>query len=206
MALTKVRLPVADIQNISNGNSKVEIATASGDAVVTVAGTTVGTFSSSGLDLGGLTVVADTLEGEIVSLSQGAVASKIEAAVSQGIVGTTSAHPFSLIANAIEGLSIATDGKVSLGVEGTANGHLVTKEYVDNAAGASGNTATLASEGHVSIATTSGDLIINWGTVSGDNSSLIPVTFNQAFPTAAFVAVAVRVSTSTSSRQNSKCS
>jgi hypothetical protein len=198
MALTKVRLPVADIESISNGTSNINIATEDGNAVVTVGGTTIGTFSSTGLNLGGLTLIVDTLQGEIVSLSQGAVASKIEAAVSQGVAGTTSAHPFSLIANAIEGLSIGTDGRVSLGVQGNANGHLVTKQYVDNAAGATSTTATMASEGHVSIPTTSGNLIINWGTVNGNNNNLIPVTFNQTFPTAAFVAMAVRVSTSTS--------
>ena len=199
MALTKVRLPVADIQAISNGNTNVGISIAGGDAVVTVGGNTKATFGSSANTLSQPTTVTNLDGVENIDLTVAAGATGVLEAIAASLrLWTTSAHTLVLGANSTAGLTIATDGKVTLGAEGTAIGHLVTKAYVDNAAGVIPATATMASVGHVSIPTTSGNLIVNWGTVSGNNSSLIPVTFNQAFPTAAFVAMAARVSTTTS--------
>lgn len=191
MALTKVRLPVADIAAISNGSSKVDMSTSGGDVVVTVGGTTIATFSSTGVNLGSLDVTTTgTINSQDVLLSQGAVAAKAEAATTQGVVGTTSAHPLSLIANAIEGLSIATDGQVTLGVEGTATDHLVTKSYVDGLTGlgASDFSATTATTGSLTIPNSTGnDLIINWGQTGSITNTQVTATFDTAFPNAYLV-------------------
>ena len=194
MALTKVRLPVADIASISDSNSNVTVEGPGGDVTVDVAGTNIGTFDASGLDLGALTIIAQVLTGRDINLANGTVAVQLHADASEGKLGTTSAHPLAIEANNVAALDIATDGKVTLNVEGTAVGHLVTKAYVDAAAGIAEADidATTATTGHISIPNNTGNaLIINWGvTGSVGNDTSTAVVFDEEFPNSFLVAFA----------------
>lgn len=202
MALTKVRQPVADIANISNGTSSIDIASAGADAIVSIAGAVIGTFSSTGLDLNtGLTLVSDVITTESVGLTTVAGASAtLETTLTQGRLRTTSAHQLALGANSLDGLTIETDGKVTLGVEGTEVGNLVTKAYVDNAATTlavqiADVVLTESTNGSITIPSSTGnDLILNWGTTASF-SGLQSVTFNTAFPNGFLGAVVSRVTT-----------
>jgi hypothetical protein len=200
MALTKVRPPVSDISSISWGSTDASIPVASGDLVITVAGAEIATFSATGVDLGALAVGALEVDAQDVNVVNGTVIGQVHADATEVVVGTTSAHPLSLIANSVEGLLIGTDGKVTLGVEGTAVGHLVTKAYVDSVVNlASSIDGNAASSGHISIPNSSGDdIIINWGSDSGSKSALIPIVFDEPFPNAALCAVATRNNSSSS--------
>lgn len=187
MALTKVRLPVADIEQISNGNSNVDIASSGGDINAVVAGVTVGTFNATGLDLGALTLAARIISARDVNLLNGTVATQLHSDATEGVLGTTSAHPLSIIANNVEAFLVETDGQVQLGVEGTATNHLVTKSYVDANAGvaASGFVANTSVNGSLTIPNSTGnDLIINWGITNSINeaSGAVAVVFDKAFP------------------------
>lgn len=197
MALTKVRLPVSDIAAISNGTSNVDIASAGSNVIVTAAGVVAATFGSAAntLSLPTTVVNLDGVENIDMTVSAGA-SGTMEAIASAIRLWSTSAHSLILGANNLAGLTVGTDGKVTLGVEGTGATHLVTKGYVDtnSGVGTADIVATLANTGHVSIPNSTGNnLIINWGvTAAINNSAATPVTFSQAFPNAAFVAFATR--------------
>ena len=197
MALTKVRLPVADISAISDNDSNVTVDDAGGTIDVVVNGATIASFDATGVDLGVLAASLQTLAAQDVDVVNGTVVGQVHADAAEVLIGTTSAHPTTIMANSIDGLEVGTDGKVTLGVEGTSVGHLVTKAYVD-AAVALGLTltsvdSTVASSGHITIPNSSGnDLIINWGVTAPISNTQAAVTFDEAFPNACFVAMATR--------------
>jgi len=202
MALTKVKLPVAAISAIVNGTSDITIGTASGNLVVTRGGTVVGTWSTAGLTLATAgTLDADIISGEAINLATtSGAAATIETTLTQLEIGTSSAHPLELSANDTTALTIATDGKVALAVDGTAANHLVDKGYVDTAVAAAASIADIAAvtgtTGSISIPNSTGNnLIINWGTTASINSGsgAVAVTFNREFPNAFLQAVVSRV-------------
>jgi len=200
MPLTKVRPPVSDINEISRGTSRVTIPAAAGNIVVTVAGTQIAEVSPTGIDLGVLSLLAGEIDTTHVHIEESGIhAHLLTLGGTEGAVGTATPHPFGIYANSLKGLNIETDGKVTLGEQGTASGHLVNKAYVDAIEAAIViSESSLASNGHLRLSTNSGDLIVNWGTVTGNNSVLLPVTFDEVFPNAPVCAVATRVSPSTS--------
>ena len=199
MALTKVRPPVSDISEISFTTSSVVIPSAGGDINIDVAGVNI-------MDLSSTTVLVDpaiTLEAELFSGEQILLDTVAGAGITfetQGALArllTTTAHPLELGANSITGLTIATDGKVELDVDGTAANHLVDKDYVDTQVA----TATAGSDFDFN-ALTNGSFtvpndtvtpwIINWGVSPSISNTATAVTFNKAFPNAAFVGIACR--------------
>lgn len=203
MALTKARPPVTDISQMANGTTVVDIPTAAADIDIDVAGLDVIDLGSTTITIDDLvTLVANTITGESVSLSTsgGAAGSAITDATDLTI-GTTSAHPLLLMANSITGLTMGTDGKVALGVDGTGATHLVDKGYVDTqvalAATLTDIDATMAVTGHITIPNSTGnDLIINWGAMgSASNNADTTVTFDQAFANAFFGGVATSTET-----------
>jgi hypothetical protein len=198
--LTKVRFPVSAISQIANGTSKVDIASSGADVITTVSGNTIATAQTTGLLINAVKVLtAKQITSEVISLSTAAGASAtVGTTGTKGQVAVTSAHPLDLIANAISGLLIGTDGKVTLGVQGTSAAHLVNKSYVDAAASsASATTATVASNGTISIPNSSGtNLVVKWGTQAG-SGVLTQVTFGVAFPNAIYVALAIPTHNST---------
>lgn len=205
MALTKARPPVTAISEMLNGTTNVDIPTAGSAIDVNVTGVDVADISSTqfGID-DAIEFIARTLTGESISLAttSGAEAT-LETNASNATLQTTSLHNLILGANSLSNLILGTDGRVTLATEGNQNNHLVSKLYVDDIAGdlpsiTDDIDATLASEGHLSFPTNAGNIIINWGTVNGDNDSLIAVTFDEAFPNAGLAAVATRVSAATS--------
>lgn len=206
MALTKVRVPVADIQQIENGTSNIAIATAAGDLVVTRAGTTIATFDSTGMTFGStLTVVVDNITSEQIDLATTAgAAATIQTNATDLSIETTSAHPVVLGANSTDALTIATDGKVALSVDGTDANHLIDKGYVDALVATvptlAGIVLAETATGSIQIPTSTGnDFILNWGITASlsKGSGLTAQTFDTAFPNACLGVVAQRVSTST---------
>ena len=201
MALTKVKEIVADIASISNGTSDVSIASAGGDIVATRGGTVIVTHGATGSTYGaGLTVVVDNINSEVIQLGTASGAElTFQTTLAQGELETTNAFPLVLGANNIEALEIATDGKVTLNVEGTGVGHLVTKAYVDAAATtASVQLADMvfnaASPGSLVIPNDTGnDFIINWGITASLSEASEAVVFDTAFPNAALGAMATRI-------------
>lgn len=193
--LTKVRVPVSDIAKISNGTSSVNIASAGADIVATVSGVLAGTWQTTGLLIDAArTLTAKTISGETVNLATTAGATgQVATSGTKMSVKTSSAHPLELAANSVVGLTLGTDGKATLGVQGTSNSHLVNKQYVDAAvAAALSFTATLATTGQVSLPTNAGTLIIKWGRTNG-SGQLTQVTFGAAFPNAIFIALALEI-------------
>jgi hypothetical protein len=194
--LTKVRVPVSDIARISNGTTAADIASSGADITETVSGALVGTWGTGGLTIPAAKVLtAKQVTGETVLLATAAGASAtVKTTGTKLQVGTTSAHVMELLANAVLGLSVGTDGKVTLGVQGTAGGHLVNKTYVDSVASSAATTvATIAGTGQISIPNSTGNnLIVKWGQTNG-SGQLTQVTFAVAFPNAIFVAFANEV-------------
>lgn len=191
MALTKVRLPVADIAAISFGTTEVTIASAGGDIDVNVAGVDVIDATSTTVTVG-VTLVADDLEGEAIELSTASGATlSVQTTLADAEIQTTSAHPLVIGANSTDALTVETDGQVTLGVVGDTGDQLIDKDYVDTAIAAvlGDIVATTAVTGSVTIPNDTGnDLIINWGTSSSlgnDNSEV--QTFDTAFPNAFLV-------------------
>jgi hypothetical protein len=201
MALTKVKEIVADIASISNGTSDVSIASAGGDIVVTRGGTTIVTHSAAGSTYGaGLNLTVDNINSEVVQLGTGGGAElTFQTTLAQGELETTNAFPLVLGANNVEALEIATDGKVTLNVEGTGIGHLVTKAYVDAAA----TTASAQLSDMVFNAATPGSFqlptdgantfILNWGITASIANTVESVVFDTAFPNAVLGAFATRI-------------
>lgn len=209
MALTKVRSPVTAIDNLANGTTSVDIASAGADIISTVSGTTVLTLAPTGLTVGtGLTTVTDILDSETINLAttSGAEAT-LGTTLSQLEIGTTSAHPVEISANSIAALTVATDGKVTLGVEGTAVGHLITKAYADGVGTASvalaDMPATIATTGSLTLPNASGtDLILKWGITGSIGATTQAVTFGTAYPNAMFGASVALVTASGSGDNN----
>ena len=195
MALTKVRSPVAEIDLIASGTTNVTIASAGGDVQMVVAGVTVLDVTSTTLvlpDAIRLTSKLFTTEAISFATTSGAeMTIQTEALV--GTIETTNGFPLELGANGITGLTIATDGKVELDVEGTAVNHLVTKAYIDALTAGVTSEAdfvhTQASTGSLEIPTSTGtNLVLNWGkNASVANNSQTVVTFDSPFSNAMFV-------------------
>lgn len=197
MALTTVRPPVTDISLLSSGTTAVTILSAGGDIDIDVAGADVIDISSTTVLIDPLvTLEADLFDGEQILL---ATTSGAELTLeTQGLLArllTTNGFPLELGANGITGLTIATDGKVELDVDGTATNHLVDKGYVDTQVGAaideSDMVATLTSPGSIQIPNSTGsDIIINWGENGVvANNSVTTVTFDTAFGTALLMGI-----------------
>ena len=163
MALTKVRSPVSAISEMAFGTTTVEITSTAGPIDINIAGldnldltTTTAVFD----DL--VTVTANLFQTEVVSIDTTAGASAtLQTTATEAQLGTDTAHPLELYANAITALILATDGKVGLQVEGTAIGDLVTKAYVDTADALNATladiTATTAVTGSISIPNSTGN-------------------------------------------------
>lgn len=192
MPLTTVRSPVTDIDQMSFGTTSVIIPSSGGPINVVVTGLSVLDFTSStAIDVDDLvTLTANVFDTEVITLAtSGGAEGDVHTEATLMSVGTTTGHPLELIANAITGLTIATDGKVELDIDGTAANHLIDKGYVDNLITTQAS-ATQSSTGHITIPVSSGnDIIVNWGTegalVDGGN---VVVTFEEAFPNAIYVA------------------
>lgn len=195
MALTKVRPPVTEISLIDSGTTAVTILSAGGNIDIDVAGVSVLDISSTAVTVApAITLDADLITGESVVLATAAGAgATLDTAATLARLLTTSAHPLELGANNLTGLTIATDAKVELDVEGTAINHLVTKAYVDAVSTSGVQTAdieaTTATTGSISIPNDTGNnIIINWGSNgSVANNSVTAVTFDTAFPTALLI-------------------
>jgi hypothetical protein len=189
--LTKVRVPVSDIARISNGTSNVDIASSGSNITTNVSGNLVQTALTTGITIPvGKTLTAPVIAGELVGVSTAAGATgKLQSSATKVQVGTTSAHATEILGNSIAGLSVGTDGKVTLGVQGTAGAHLVNKTYVDSVAALSSILGTFSTTGQISIPTTTNTLIVKWGQTNG-LGQLTQVTFGAAFPNAIFIALA----------------
>jgi hypothetical protein len=198
MALTKVRLPVADIAAISSGTSGVTILSAGGNIDVNVAGVDVLDLTSTTATVG-VTLIADVITGEAISLATaGGAAASIATGLSSLTVQTTSAHTLVLGANSTTGMTVGTDGKVTLGVQGTAATHLVNKSYVDTAIALAPALTDMVfaatSPGSLTIPNSTGnDLIINWGITASLSNTFATVTFDTAYPNAVLCALATDV-------------
>jgi hypothetical protein len=208
MALTKVRLPVADIGAISDGTTDITILSTGGDIDMNVAGVNVLDLTSTDVTIGtGLTLVTETITGETVNLATAAGASAtLRTTLSQAELETTSAHPLVLGANSTDGLTIGTDGRVSLGVVGSLAGQLINKDYVDTAVAAlPGNSDFVFSAttpGSLRIPTDgANDFILNWGITAFLSEAKETVTFDTAYPNAMLGGMATRI-TGNSSRQD----
>ena len=192
MPLTKVRPPVTAISIIDSGTTKAEILNAGGDIDIDVGGVNVMDLTSTTATVA-VTLAADAITGEQILLStQSGAGLTFETQATLARLLTTTAHPLELGANNITGLTIATDGKVELDVEGTSATHLVTKSYVDTQTAAvvteTDFNHTQAATGHLDIPTSTGtNLVLNWG-VNGvvPNNADTVVTFDKAFPNAFF--------------------
>ena len=201
MALTKVKSIVADLSTISNGTSDIDIASSGGDIVVTRGGTTIVTHGAAGSTYGaGLTLTVDNINSEVVQLSTASGAEvTFQTTLAQAEIETTNAFPLVLGANNVEALEIATDGKVTLNVEGTGIGHLVTKAYVDAAATAasvqlSDVVLNSATPGSLKIPNSTGnDFILNWGITASISNTAVAVSFDETFPNAVLHASATRI-------------
>lgn len=197
MALTKVKDLVAEIGTLANATTEVSITGAGGDIENTVAGVTIGTFSSTGLDLGTLRLTSQDITAEDVRLTNGVVAARLDADGTELNLETTSAHPVVIGANSIDALTVATDGKVTLGVDGTAAGHLIDKGYVDNlitgVASLSDIIFAATSTGSLQIPTDGDDFIINWGITASIAETNEAVVFDTAFPNAVLGAFTCRI-------------
>ena len=194
--LTKVRVPVSDIAKLSSGTTMIDITSSGGPIDIDVAGLEIVDILNTGVTVDAAKILtAKQITGETVLLSTTAGAS---ASVATGAtklqVKTTSAHVLELLANSVLGLTVGTDGKLTLGVQGTSGTHLVNKTYVDTAAAsASATVATIADPGTISIPNSTGNnLVIKWGVTNGSAGiQLTQVTFATAFPNAIFVALVV---------------
>lgn len=199
MALTKVRSPVTDVSEMANGTTTVVITSAAGPVDIDIGGldhvdmtTTTCIFD----DL--VTVTANSLQTESVSVDTAAGASAtLETQAGLAKLGTDSAHPLELYANAITAMTVDTAGKVELDVVGTATNHLVDKNYVDLADAAasqlSDTVANTVTNGSIELPNSTGDnIIINWGVSATISNTQIGVVFDTAFPNAAFVGHATR--------------
>jgi len=209
MALTKVRLPVADIAAIANGTSDVTIGSAGGDIVVSRGGTVITTIGATGYTFGaGLNVTVDVINSESIDLSTTAgAAGTLQTTLGQMELGTTSAHPLVLGANNIDGLTVETDGQVTLGVVGDTASQLIDKNYVDTALALvpalSDITAVIGTEGSLTIPNSTGnDLILKWGKTAAIGATSQAVTFATPFPTAIFTAYVSLNNTSSSGDNN----
>ena len=204
MALTKVRSPVTDISLMSLGTTDITIASAGGPIDIDVAGNNIVDYTSTTAIFDPtVTVTAKDLETEVLTVDTSAGANAVlQTTGTEGSLETTTAHPLELGANSILGMTIETDGKTTLEVEGTAIGHLVTKAYVDNAA--TTNSIQLSDmvsnsviNGSVQIHNSSGnDLILNWG-VTASITGLLSVVFDTAFVSSFFAGGATRQIAST---------
>jgi hypothetical protein len=200
MALTKVKVPVAEISLLANTTTTIDIPSAGGNIDIDVAGVNMVDITTAAVTLAaGKSLSADVIDGETVNLDTTSGAGLLlRTTASQAEMETDSAHPLVLGANSLDALTIGTDAKVTLAVEGTAAGHLVTKSYVDTAATTNAVqiadvTTTQATSGSISLPTATGnDLIINWGVTGSISNTQTAVSFDTAFPNAAFVGYATR--------------
>lgn len=203
MALTKVRSPVTNIDLMSFGATDITITSTGGPIDVNVAGNDIVDYTSSTAIFDpAVTVTAKDLETEVLTVDTTAGANAVfQTTGTEASIETTTAHPLELGANSILGMSIETDGKTTLEVEGTAIGHLVTKAYVD--AATSSAVLTLANvvvnnviNGSLVLPNSTGnDLILNWGvtaSVAGIGNP-VTVTFDTAFSSAFYAGCATRV-------------
>jgi hypothetical protein len=187
MALTKARPPVTEISEMANGTTDVTISSAGGPIDIDVAG-------SDFMDIGPTNILVDPaveLEADDIMTEDIAIQTtsgaegvvRTEAAKME--IGTTNSNPVELLMNDTPSLTLETDGKVTLGTQGTDPTDLVDKSYVD-AQAAVELVTTLAATGQVALPNSTGDdLIIKWGSESGTGNRT--VTFGTAFPNAIFV-------------------
>lgn len=203
MALTKVRSPVTDISLLSLGTTDIEIESAGGPIDINVAGNDIVDYTSTTVIYDpAIAVTAKDFNTEVITVDTTAGANAVfQTTATEASIETTTAHPLELGANSTLGMTIETDGKTTLEVEGTAIGHLVTKAYVD--AAISTNVLTLANvvvndviNGSLVLPNSTGnDLILNWGvtaSIAGIGSP-VTVTFDTAFSSSFFAGSATRV-------------
>ncbi len=199
MALTTARTPVTAIDQMANGTTVLDMPSAAGPLDLDIAGADCILFEAAAITVDDVvTMDVNNLTGETFTMdTSGGATAVLNTAASLAKLETTTAHPLELGANSITGLTIATDAKVELDVEGTATNHLVTKAYVD--AAASTASAALADmvvneaiNGSFQIPTSTGnDLIVNWG-VTASSTGSTAVVFDVANTTATYMALACR--------------
>lgn len=199
MALTKARSPVTDIDQMGFGTTTVVITSSGGPIDVDVAGVNILDLTSTTAIFNPvIPVTADDFNSEVVTLTtSGGAGAVLETQATLASLRTTTAHPLEIGANSITGLTVATDGKVELDVVGTATNHLVDKNYVDTLialqTALADTTATAATNGSISIPNSTGtEIIFNWGVTASISNTQAAVTFDTAFPNAAFIGLATR--------------
>jgi hypothetical protein len=195
MALTKVRAIVADISLLSNGTTQIDIPSAGGDVDIDIGGAAAVDISATEFTIDdALTLIANLMTGENITLATGAGATVVlKTTGTEASLITSSAHALDLGANSVTGLTVETDGKVTLPVAGTASDQVMDKAYIDAGDVAAGQaTVTATADGSATIPGDT-DLIIKWGTATGTGDRT--ETFGVAFPNAIFTVVATPQST-----------
>ncbi len=199
MALTKVRVPVADISLLSNGTTQIDIPTAAADVDVDVAGVDVIDLGQTTITIDDLvTLVVQNVLSEIVTLeTAGGAEGIVQTEAARMQVGATTLDPLEIITNNIARLTVAAAGTIVLGTVGVNPTELIDKAYVDGASPAASVAladvvVVNATTGSAIIPNSTGnDLIFNWGTnpLVFNNSNTV-VTFDKAFDNAFFVGFA----------------
>lgn len=191
MALTKVKVIVAEIAAITNGTTDIDIPSAGGDIDVNVSGADVIDIAETSITIDDLvTLVVQNISSEILTLAtQSGAEGLVQTTATDMEVGTTNTNSLALMVNSVPGLTLDSTGKATLATVGTLGAQLIDKDYVD-AATPGAATATSAVSGELTIPTAGDDLIIKWGVKSGTGSRTI--TFSDdtsSFPTAIYTVV-----------------
>jgi hypothetical protein len=199
MALTKVRQPVADINNVSFGTSELTITSSGGPIDVNIGGVAALDITATTMTVGtALTLISALITGESIQLATGAGAeADILTDATDLTIQTTSAHPTIIGANSLTGLTVETDGQVTLAVVGDASAQLIDKNYVDTAVALlpalSAMVFAQTSPGSLLIPNSTGDdFVLNWGITASISNTQAAVTFDTAFPNAVFGGIACR--------------
>lgn len=190
MALTKVKDPVAEIDNITFGTTTVDITSTGGPIDVNVAGNDIVDLTTTAITVDDLVdLVVQNIMTEIVTLSTTSGADGIiQTNATEMEVGTTDTSPLELLVNSIPVLTLASSGRVAIATSGSASDELVDKAYVDAGDAAAGSSSTAATDGSITIDASPTDIIIKWGQATGTGDRT--VTFGTAFPSAIYTVVA----------------
>lgn len=192
MALTKVKVIVAEIAAITNGTSTIDIPSAGGDIDVNISGADVIDIAETSITIDDLVaLVVQNISSEIITLSTTAGSDGVvQTTATEMQVGTTDTTDLDLMVNSVPVMSLDSTGKVTLNTTGTLGDQLIDKDYVD-AATPGAATTTSATSGQLLIPTSGDDIIIKWGVKSGTGTRI--VTFadeTAAFPSALYTVVA----------------
>jgi hypothetical protein len=187
MALTKVSALVSEISKLLFGTTKVEIASSGGPIDIDVAGINVVDITTTEVTLDALvTLITDKIISETILIGTPAGAdARLATSATETKMGGTTSFPVEILQNNIPRLTIGTDGKITLDIQGTATNQLIDKAYVD-AAAPDPNTVTVATNGQIIFPNPGGDdIIVKWGVKTGSGSRTITFADDTAaFPNA----------------------